>query len=137
MSIFKCKMCGGTIEFEQGATVGVCDSCGTKQSLPVGLDDEKRANLYDRANHFRRNNMSALMYYYYEHADGERLDEMLDIINLDECKAIENCMICTICDGVVYQPLQCVKCENLFCRNCIEEWRKKSNSCPYKCQILS
>ncbi|MCR4614529.1 MAG: TIR domain-containing protein [Clostridiales bacterium] len=56
MSVFKCKMCGGTIEFEQGATVGVCDHCGTKQSLPAGLDDEKRANLYDRANHFRRNN---------------------------------------------------------------------------------
>ena len=55
MSVFKCKMCGGTIEFEQGASVGVCDSCGTKQTLPK-LDDERRANLYDRANHFRRNN---------------------------------------------------------------------------------
>lgn len=55
MSIFKCKMCGGTIEFEPGATVGVCDSCGTKQTLPR-LDDDRRVNLYDRANHFRRNN---------------------------------------------------------------------------------
>lgn len=55
MSLFKCKMCGGTIEFEQGATVGVCDSCGTKQTLPK-LTDERKANLYDRANHFRRNN---------------------------------------------------------------------------------
>ena len=55
MSIFKCKMCGGNVEFENGATVGICDSCGTKQTLPR-LDDEKRANLYDRANHFRRNN---------------------------------------------------------------------------------
>lgn len=55
MTIFKCKMCGGTIEFEQGATVGICDSCGTKQTLPR-LDDDRRANLYDRANHFRRNN---------------------------------------------------------------------------------
>ena len=55
MSFFKCKMCGGTIEFEQGATIGVCDSCGTKQTLPH-LDDDKKANLYDRANHFRRNN---------------------------------------------------------------------------------
>ena len=55
MSIFKCKMCGGTIEFEQGATVGVCDSCGTKQTLPR-LDDDRKTNLYDRANHFRRNN---------------------------------------------------------------------------------
>lgn len=55
MAIFKCKMCGGTIEFELGASVGVCDSCGTKQTLPR-LDDDRRANLYDRANHFRRNN---------------------------------------------------------------------------------
>ena len=55
MAVFKCKMCGGTIEFEAGATVGVCDSCGTKQTLPR-LDDDKKANLYDRANHFRRNN---------------------------------------------------------------------------------
>ena len=55
MSIFKCKMCGGNVEFEEGASVGVCDSCGTKQTLPK-LDDDKKANLYDRANHFRRNN---------------------------------------------------------------------------------
>ena len=55
MAAFKCKMCGGTIEFEPGASIGVCDSCGTKQTLPR-LDDDKRANLYDRANHFRRNN---------------------------------------------------------------------------------
>lgn len=55
MSIFKCKMCGGNVEFEEGASVGICDSCGTKQTLPK-LDDDKKANLYDRANHFRRNN---------------------------------------------------------------------------------
>lgn len=55
MNMFKCKMCGGTIEFNPGDTVGVCDCCGTKQTLPR-LDDERRANLYDRANHFRRNN---------------------------------------------------------------------------------
>ena len=48
-------MCGGTIEFNPGDTVGVCDSCGTKQTLPR-LDDDRKANLYDRANHFRRNN---------------------------------------------------------------------------------
>lgn len=55
MSVFKCKMCGGTIEFENGATVGVCEYCGTKQTLPR-LNDEQKSNLYDRANHFRRNN---------------------------------------------------------------------------------
>lgn len=55
MAVFKCKMCGGTIGFNSGDTVGVCDYCGSKQTLPR-LDDDRRANLYDRANHFRRNN---------------------------------------------------------------------------------
>ena len=55
MSIFKCKMCGGTIEFNPGDTVGGCDSCGTKQTLPR-LDDDRRENLYDSEHQFRRNN---------------------------------------------------------------------------------
>ena len=55
MSIFKCKMCGGTLEINNNETVAECAYCGTKQTIP-NLDDEKRANLYDRANHFRRNN---------------------------------------------------------------------------------
>lgn len=55
MAIFKCKMCGGTLEINNNETVAVCEYCGTKQTLPK-LDDERKANLYDRANHFRRNN---------------------------------------------------------------------------------
>ncbi len=55
MSIFKCKMCGGTLEISENQTVVECDYCGTQQTLPR-LNDERKANLYDRANHFRRNN---------------------------------------------------------------------------------
>lgn len=55
MAIFKCKMCGGTLDINPGDSIAVCDYCGTKQTLPK-LDDDKRANMYDRANHFRRNN---------------------------------------------------------------------------------
>ena len=55
MSVFKCKMCGGTLEIRNNETVAVCEYCGTKQTLPK-LDDDRKANLYDRANHFRRNN---------------------------------------------------------------------------------
>lgn len=55
MATFKCKMCGGTLNIQDGSTVAECEYCGTKQTLPK-LDDEKRANLYDRANHFRRSN---------------------------------------------------------------------------------
>ncbi len=55
MALFKCKMCGGDLNIENGTTVCECEYCGTKQTLPK-LDDEKRINLYERANHFRRNN---------------------------------------------------------------------------------
>ena len=53
--IFKCKMCGGSLKIQKGETVVTCEYCGSKQTLPR-LDDERRASLYDRANHFRRNN---------------------------------------------------------------------------------
>ncbi len=55
MAIFKCKMCGGALEISGNQSVGVCEYCGTKQTFPR-LDDDRKANLYDRANHFRRNN---------------------------------------------------------------------------------
>ena len=55
MAVFKCKMCGGTLEISEGQSVVICDYCGTQQTLPR-LNDERIADLYDRANHFRRNN---------------------------------------------------------------------------------
>ncbi len=55
MPTFKCKMCGGTLEIKDNASIATCEYCGTTQTLPK-IDDERKANLYDRANHFRRNN---------------------------------------------------------------------------------
>ena len=55
MALFKCKMCGGALEVSEGTTIIECGYCGTQQTLPK-LNDERRANMYDRANHFRRNN---------------------------------------------------------------------------------
>ncbi len=55
VSIFKCKMCGGDLELVGSQTTATCAHCGTLQTLPR-LDDERRAQLHDRASHFRRNN---------------------------------------------------------------------------------
>lgn len=53
MAAFKCKMCGASLKVPEGATSVTCDYCRTQQTLPR-LDDDRRANLYDRGNHFRR-----------------------------------------------------------------------------------
>ncbi|WP_316637066.1 TIR domain-containing protein [uncultured Ruminococcus sp.] len=55
MAILKCKMCGGELNIQDGMTVAECEYCGTTQTLPKLVSDDI-ANLYDRANHFRRNN---------------------------------------------------------------------------------
>ena len=53
--VFKCKMCGGVLEVQPGMTICECEYCGAIQTLPR-LDSDRKANLYDRASHFRRNN---------------------------------------------------------------------------------
>ena len=55
MSLFKCKMCGASLDVAPGLSIAECEYCGTQQTLPK-LDDDKRVMLYDRANQFRRNN---------------------------------------------------------------------------------
>ena len=52
MAVFKCKMCGGTLEINNGESVVVCDYCGTKQTLPK-TNDEAVSNLFNRANTLR------------------------------------------------------------------------------------
>ena len=75
MAVFKCKMCGGSLEFELGATVGVCDSCGTKQTLPNSADDAVNS-LFNRANTLRLK------------AEFDRAEELYNkIISLDYTQA--------------------------------------------------
>ncbi len=55
MACFRCKMCGGDLALTEMQSAGQCVYCGTVQTFPK-LQDDRRANLYDRANHFRRGN---------------------------------------------------------------------------------
>ena len=52
MAIYKCKMCGGTLEINNNETVAVCEYCGTKQTLPK-TNDDVISNLFNRANNLR------------------------------------------------------------------------------------
>ena len=53
MAIFKCKMCGGSLELPDGITVCECEYCGTKQTMPK-ISDEQKIGMFNRANHFRQ-----------------------------------------------------------------------------------
>ena len=52
--IIKCKMCGGDLHPEIESTTCECEFCGTVQTIPTD-DGEKKANLFNRANHLRMN----------------------------------------------------------------------------------
>ena len=55
MAVFKCKMCGGDLDVTDTKSVIECDYCGTSQTIPA-VDDEKKVNLFNRANRLRFKN---------------------------------------------------------------------------------
>ena len=52
MAVIKCKMCGGDLVIEPGATVAECEYCGSRQTVP-NQDNEKKLTLFARANRLR------------------------------------------------------------------------------------
>lgn len=52
MAILKCKMCGGNLTLNKGATVVECEYCGTTQTVP-SADNEKKMTLFARAERLR------------------------------------------------------------------------------------
>src|SRR5574344_2466704 len=65
--------------------------------------------------------------------DDEYFDTSL-IINQKEYAVIESFTKCVICEDLLREPMKCTQCENNFCKQCIENWMKKSNTCPFKCK---
>lgn len=52
MAILKCKMCGGDLNITADEKIIECEFCGTTQTIPDG-SDEKKTNLFNRANRLR------------------------------------------------------------------------------------
>lgn len=55
------------------------------------------------------------------------------IIKDDFYKSVLDEITCSICSCIKLNPIMCTKCQNSFCSLCIENWRKKSKECPFKC----
>lgn len=52
--VIKCKMCGGDLILKEDSSLATCAYCGSTMTVPL-VDDERMANLYNRANHLRMN----------------------------------------------------------------------------------
>ena len=48
-------------------------------------------------------------------------------------EAMEDCK-CSICAGVLVEPMECSKCLNSFCKHCLDKWSKESKTCPLRCK---
>ena len=55
MAVFKCKMCGGMLEVEEGKSIVTCDYCGSEQTVGTRRD-ETVVNMYNRATNIRMKN---------------------------------------------------------------------------------
>ena len=42
-------------------------------------------------------------------------------------------IICPICTNIIYEPMMCMKCQNVYCRSCIIQWSKIKTHCPNRC----
>ena len=56
-----------------------------------------------------------------------------NVSNKEYFETLSDFSMCTVCTGIVIEPVQCNKCENCFCKNCINQWCKNCKSCPMKC----
>ena len=41
---------------------------------------------------------------------------------------------CPICSKIIINPVMCMNCQNVYCKKCIDEWSKKDNKCPNRCE---
>ena len=48
--------------------------------------------------------------------------------------ALKDLVKCPICLKIFINPFMCMKCQNVYCKNCIDKWEKQDNKCPNRCQ---
>ena len=46
----------------------------------------------------------------------------------------ESSITCNICLDIIIEPTMCMKCQNVYCKECIQNWLKINNRCPNRCE---
>ena len=90
MALFKCKMCGASLDVKDGETIIECEYCGTQQTLPKTTDENIQA-LFNRANLLRQKN---------EFDKAEALYEKILVADSTEAEAYWGVILCKF--GIEY-----------------------------------
>ena len=46
----------------------------------------------------------------------------------------KNSIICPLCNNILIDPMMCMKCQNAYCKKCIDDWNKNNEKCPKGCE---
>ena len=88
--VFKCKICGGSLDVKQGEKITVCEYCGVRQSIPSFIEP-KTEEIYNRANNYLMHN---------EFDKAENLYNQILFDNKQDADAYWNILMCKY--GVTY-----------------------------------
>ena len=56
-----------------------------------------------------------------------------DVIGDDATKKKADFFICPICSMIALDPVECAKCDSIYCSGCITPWLSHEDFCPKKC----
>ena len=58
-----------------------------------------------------------------------------DIYNKNEVEKMKELLKCPICFNILISPVQCNKCNNCFCKLCIDKYQDSKIKCPFRCEF--
>ena len=56
------------------------------------------------------------------------------VVNDQIYQLFKESLICPICTNILIEPVMCMKCQNSYCKRCSEDWSKKNDKCPNRCE---
>lgn len=56
------------------------------------------------------------------------------VVNNEIYSTFKEDVICPICTNILIEPQMCMSCQNVYCKKCIDDWSKKNDKCPNRCE---
>jgi hypothetical protein len=55
------------------------------------------------------------------------------LVEDDISKIFKSSVICPLCKSILIKPFMCMKCQNVYCKKCIDNLSEKNEKCPNNC----